>query len=236
MSGRQEGWLGRRAPSESSIVVVVVDRPSVVSQGLTMVLAAEPDMEVATEVASSDEALTLLGRIRGAGQVVVIVGLGLAGEHDALWLIRSIRERYPTVRVVCSGTRAEAASVSRALLVGADGYVDKEAITDRFIGAIRRCIAGDVVLEGLPENALGAIAHAMESQAGAGRVVTERERSVLALAAQGLTARQIANRLGLSDRTVTTHLDHIYRKLGVSGRVAAISEGARLGLVAVGTA
>jgi DNA-binding CsgD family transcriptional regulator len=54
------------------------------------------------------------------------------------------------------------------------------------------------------------------------------------LAAEGLTARQIATRLGLRERTVTTHLDRIYRRLGVSGRVAAISEGARMGLVAVG--
>lgn len=197
-----------------------------------MVIAAEPDMEIAAEADSADEALRLIGRIRRTGQIVVIVGLSLTGDHDALWLVRSLRERHPTVRVLCCGARGDAAWVSRALLVGADGYIDKEAATERFIGAIRGSIEGEVVLEGLPENALGAIADAMDRQAGAGRVVTERERSVLALAAQGLTARQIANRLGLSERTVTTHLDHIYRKLGVSGRVAAISEGARLGLVA----
>jgi ATP/maltotriose-dependent transcriptional regulator MalT len=63
-------------------------------------------------------------------------------------------------------------------------------------------------------------------------VVTEREREVLALAAQGFTARQIGNRLGVTERTVTTHLDHIYRKLGVSGRIAAISAGQQLGLLA----
>jgi two-component system response regulator DevR len=223
----------RRSVRESPIVVVLVDRPSVVSRGISMVIAAESDMEVAAEDVSADEALGLIGRIRRAAHIVVIVGLGLTGDHDALWLVRSVRERFPTVRVVCCGARGDAAWVSRALLVGADGYIDKEAISERFIDAIRRSIAGEVVLEGLPENALGAIADAIGRQAGAARVVTERERSVLALAAQGLTARQIATRLGLSERTVTTHLDHIYRKLGVSGRVAAISEGARLGLVAV---
>jgi two-component system response regulator DevR len=235
MGDQQGNGVARPSRSRGSpIVVVVVDRPSVVSRGLSMVIAAEPDMEIAAEAASADEALALIGRIRQAGQVVVIVGLGLPGEHDALWLVRSLRDQYPTVRVLCSGTRGEAASVSRALLVGADGYIDKEALTERFVEGIRSSIAGEVVLEGLPENALGAIANAMDSQAGAGRVVTERQRSVLALAAQGLTARQIASQLGLSERTVTTHLDHIYRKLGVSGRVAAISEGAKLGLVAVG--
>jgi DNA-binding NarL/FixJ family response regulator len=182
--------------------VVIVDRPSIVSRGLSMVISAEPDMEVAAEATSADEALVLLTRLQRSGPVVVvIVGLALGGDHDALWLVRSLREQHPTVRVLCSGTRGEAASVSRALLVGADGYIDKEASTERFVGAMRRSIAGEVVLEGLPENALGAIANAMERQAGAGRVVTERQRSVLALAAGGLTARQIANRLGLSERT-----------------------------------
>jgi DNA-binding CsgD family transcriptional regulator len=57
---------------------------------------------------------------------------------------------------------------------------------------------------------------------------------VLELAAEGLTARQIATRLGLRERTVTTHLEHIYRKLGVSSRVAAVTKGAELGLVQVG--
>jgi DNA-binding NarL/FixJ family response regulator len=206
----------------------------VVRRGISMVIAAEPDMEVTAETSSPDDALTIVGGMRGLGSVVVLVSLGLGGDHDGLWLIRAFRERFPRVRILCCGSRGDAASISRALLVGADGYLDKEADATRFVEALRRCSGGETVLEGLPENALGAIAYAMDSQAGIARPISERQRGVLALAAEGLTARQIATRLGLRERTVTTHLDHIYRKLGVSGRVAAITEGARLGLVAVG--
>ncbi len=215
------------------IDVVIVDTPSVICHGLSLVISEQTDMRVAAVTSSSDESLSIIGRGHATG-VVVLVGLAIAGDHDALWLIRSLRERFPSVRVLCCGIRGDAASVSRALLAGADGYLDKESDAERFIDALRRCNEGETVLEGLPENALGAIADAMGQQSSSGRVVSERERAVLALAAQGMTARQIATRLGLRERTVTTHLDHIYRKLGVSGRVAAINEGARLGLVAVG--
>jgi DNA-binding NarL/FixJ family response regulator len=232
MSGRR---IGIRGPSSGpSIAVVILDRPSVVRSGISLVIAAEPDMEVTAETPSPEEALAIVARLRGAGSVVVLVSLAIGGEHDALWAIRAFRERFPFVRVLCCGSRGEAVSVSRALLVGADGYLDKETDASRFVEALRRCSGGETVLEGLPENALGAIADAMGRQTGDGDTLSERQRGVLVLAAEGLTARQIATRLGLRERTVTTHLDHIYRRLGVSGRVAAISEGARMGLVAVG--
>ena len=214
--------------------MLIVERPSVVRRGISLVIAAEPDMEVTAETPSPEDALAIVARLRRTATVVVLVSLGIGGERDALWAIRAFRERFPYVRILCCGSRGEAVSVSRALLVGADGYLDKEAEATRFVDALRRCSDGETVLEGLPENALGAIADAMDRQTGEGHPLSERQRAVLALAAQGLTARQIATRLGLRERTVTTHLDHIYRRLGVSGRVAAITEGARLGLVAVG--
>lgn len=234
MRGRPEGIRGSGSSNPPPIDVVIVDTPSLICHGLSLVISEQSDMQIAGMTASSDESLSIVERLRGKSHAVVLIGIALGGEHDALWLIRAFRERFPSVRLLCCGIRGDAASVSRALLAGADGYLDEEADADSFLGAIRRASSGETVLEGLPENALGAIADAMGRQASSGRVVSERERAVLALAAQGLTARQIATRLGLRERTVTTHLDHIYRKLGVSGRVAAINEGARLGLVAVG--
>src|SRR5207244_6423856 len=84
-----------------------------------------------------------------------------------------------------------------------------------------------------PADYLGEVAVGIELQ-DEGPPLTEREREVLCVAAEGLTARQIAARLGLAERTVTTHLAHIYGKLGVGGRVEAITEAARAGLVTVG--
>jgi DNA-binding NarL/FixJ family response regulator len=64
-------------------------------------------------------------------------------------------------------------------------------------------------------------------------MLTDREQAVLVAAADGLTAREIGRRLGVSERTVTTHLNHIYRKLNVSSRISALSEASRLGVVTV---
>src|SRR5437867_1305542 len=123
-------------------------------------------------------------------------------------------------------------SLRLGLVVVADGYVDKAAEPEAFLDGIRDAADGRVVLTGLPSDYLGPIAEGIELH-GDEPPLTEREREVLSVAAEGLTARQIGVRLGLAERTVTTHLAHIYGKLGVGGRVEAIAEGARAGLVTV---
>ena len=229
---RGSGGLPQRNDAGTLAEVVLADVRSVVRKGLALVISREPDMKLLFEASSADEAVEAVGKLGRLNRMVVLVGLGLGGEHDSLWLIRTLRERFPSVRILACGAGGEAATVSRALLSGADGYADKSCESDRFLHALRRTADAETVLEGVPAGALGAIAQAIDRQIDAGDVVTERERGVLALAAQGFTARQIGNRLGVSERTVTTHLDHIYRKLGVSGRIAAISAGAQLGLFA----
>ncbi len=82
---------------------------------------------------------------------------------------------------------------------------------------------------------VGAIAAGLEQGGEVSTRLTERERQVLSVAAEGLTAREIATRLGVQERTVTTHLGTIYGKLGVGTRVAAIRVAARTGLVSVGS-
>ena len=223
----------RNGTSRGSVEVVLADVRSVMRKGLALVISREPDMDLLFEASSADEAAEAVGRLGRQHRMVVLVGLGLSGEHDSLWLIRTLRERFPSVRILACGSGGEAATVSRALLSGADGYADKSSESDRFLDAVRRTAEAETVLEGVPAGSLGAIAEAIDRQIDTADVVTAREREVLALAAQGFTARQIGNRLGVTERTVTTHLDHIYRKLGVSGRMAAVSAGTQLGLFAV---
>ena len=231
---RGPGVLSHRNETARTLVeVVLADVRSVVRKGLALVISREPDMELLFEASSADEAVEAVGRLGRPNRTVVLVSLGLGGERDSLWLIRTLREQFPSVRILACGSGGEAATVSRALLSGADGYADKSCESERFLDAVRRTAAAETVLEGVPAGALGAIADAIDRQVDAGDVITAREREVLALAAQGLTARQIGNRLGVRERTITTHLDHIYRKLGVSGRMAAVSAGTQLGLFAV---
>ena len=161
------------------------------------------------------------------------MGLGLDGRHDSFWLIRTLRERYPAVAIVGCGANADPLAISRALFMGADGYVDKSVDPVEFLQCIRKASEGEMVLSGPPMEWVGDIANGLDRQRDLEVKLTEREREVLVVAAEGLTAREIADRLGVAERTITTHLGRIYGKLGVSGRIAAIRHAASAGLVTV---
>ena len=95
---------------------------------------------------------------------------------------------------------------------------------------------GEMVLAGPPAEWVGTIAEGLERRRVVGASLTEREREVLDVAAEGFTAREIAERLGVRERTITTHLSRIYAKLGVGGRFGAIREATRSGLIVQGSA
>jgi DNA-binding NarL/FixJ family response regulator len=113
--------------------------------------------------------------------------------------------------------------------MGADGFVHKNSRPERYVEATRRAAGGELVLEGVRRGALGGFVEQMDKTSGP--TLTDREQTVLATAAEGLTAREIGRRLGVSERTVTTHLNNIYRKLGANGRVSAVSAALRLGML-----
>jgi DNA-binding NarL/FixJ family response regulator len=114
-------------------------------------------------------------------------------------------------------------AVSRALASAASGFVHLGIPPDRFLDTIRRAASGEEVLEGVPLEAVARIVGRLDRRVAIDGFLTAREREVLAVASEGLTAREIALRLGVRERTVTTHLGHIYRKLGTRGRLAAIA-------------
>jgi DNA-binding NarL/FixJ family response regulator len=196
-----------------------------------MLIEDRLDLEVVAEAGTAEEVLASLSRLRRAD--VVLIGLGLEPPNDAYWLIRTLRERYPTLSLLACGARADAITISRALFVGADGYVDKNVDPLEFLQALRQAADGEMVLAGPPKELVGEIAENVELQGSETATrLTEREREVLSVAAEGLTA----SRLGVQERTVTTHLGRIYGKLGVGTRVAAIRVAARTGLVSVAAA
>jgi DNA-binding NarL/FixJ family response regulator len=219
--------LGRR------LGVILVDPLPVVRAGLGLLIQDTPDLEVVAEAGTAEEALRAIARVR-RGRVIVLVGMNLDGTQDAFWLIRTIRERFPGMAVLGCGARSDALAISRALFVGADGFVDKNVVPVEFLDALRRTADGEMVLAGPPSEWVGAIAEGLDRRREGDTRLTEREREVLNVAAEGLTAKEIAVRLGVRERTVTTHLGRIYGKLGVGTRVAAIRVAATSGLVSVG--
>jgi len=216
-----------------SLGVVIVDPFPVVRAGLASTIDASPGLEVLAQAGSADEALRAVGGVR-RGRAVVLVAMGLAGDQDSYWLIRALRERYPGHAILGLGANADPHVVSRALFVGADGFVDKNVELPEFLEAIRSAAAEEMVIAGPAAASVGKIAEGIERRRSVGLRLTRREREVLAVAAEGLTAREIAERLGVRERTVTTHLARIYGKLGVGNRLAALRLAARSGLVSIG--
>lgn len=239
------------ARQPDTVGVVVLEPLRVVRSALVKLLSELPDITVLADAGTTGEGMEAISALRRRARVVVLVGLALSDdERDAGWLIRWIRDSFPTLRILGFDGNGRWGSISRALLDGADGYVDKNSDPEIFVESIRRTADGEVVLEGLPRDWLqpganqnGGVVRELallrsderDTDGDAGAVgLTDREREVLELAAEALTARQIATRLGLRERTVTTHLEHIYRKLGVSSRLAAVTEAAKMGLVSIG--
>lgn len=213
--------------------VVLVEPLHLVRAGVSVLVSREPDLEVAGEAATAEEALEVLRRLARRRDVKVVVSLSLQGDLDAYALIREIRERDPSLPILTTGAGADGNAISRALFAGADGFLDKGLAPERFLEALRRARQGEMVLEGVPADWLGPIADSLERQRRFAPFLTGRELEVLSVAAEGLTARQIGRRLGIAERTITTHLSRIYGKLGVTSRTAALNAAARSGLVAV---
>ena len=226
-TGHEDG----RATSDPVGVVLVEPFP-VVRAGLRRTIADDPRFEVLAETGSAEAALAALehtSRVRA----VILVGTGLGGDHDAFWLIRAVRERFPHHVLIGVGAHAAPDLVSRTLFVGADGFLDQDMEVERFLDGIDRAAHEDVVIAGPAASAVGEIADGIERRRHVGVRLTSRELEVLAIAAEGSTAREIASRLGVRERTITTHLARIYGKLGVGSRLAAIRAASRAGLVSI---
>jgi DNA-binding NarL/FixJ family response regulator len=217
----------RASRTRSGLDVVVVEPLHVIRAALALFISKQPDMEVILEAGTADRAMDGLRRVATRSRVIVLISVAVHGERDAFWLMRAIRDTFPTFIVLGMGPEVDEMTISRSLFAGADGFVDKSARPDAFVDALRRSAREEIVLAGLPPARLGAIAQGIDRQRTLEPPLTPRERQVIQAAADGLTARQIGRRIGMSERTVTTHLSRIYRKFGVSNRVAALAAAGR---------
>ena len=183
------------------------------------------------------KALEAIARVRRS-RVVVLVGLGLDGDHDALVADPvdpgAITRPTPCWRwaptPIRRGSAAPCSSAPTATSTRASSPPETFLDGDPSRGRARDGARGPT------GEAVGLIADGIERRRELDVRLTEREREVLTVAAEGLTAREIATRLGVRERTVTTHLGRIYGKLGVGSRLAAVRLAARSGLVTVGVA
>jgi len=199
-------------------------------------LESQSDIRVVARAESASAAVSAIQGLPRKSKLICLVALEIEGrDRDALWLIRTIRERFPTVVILACSNKADLSKVSRALFMGADGFVNKRTDPVEFLDSIRRAANGEMTLTGLPPDWFGSIVDEIARQTDDSPLLSDRELEVLGVSAEGLTARGIAERLGLRERTVTTHLSNIYKKLGVKSRSEAVAAGVRQGLLELAT-
>ena len=206
----------------SPIRLLIVDDHPVVRDGLRGMLAGAPDLEVVGEAADGGEALALVGSLRPH---VILMDLRMPGMGGAA-AIRQLNEQGTEARVLVLTTYDSDSDVVTALEAGATGYLLKDTPREQLVGAIRAAARHEAVLA--PSVASRLVSHLREP---AQEALSERELEVLTLIAQGETNRGAAARLFISEATIKTHLLHIYSKLDVNDRAAAVAVGYERGLL-----
>jgi DNA-binding NarL/FixJ family response regulator len=205
--------------------LVIVDDHPVVRDGLRGMLGTQSDFEVVGEAAGGAEALTVVEATRPD---VVLTDLRMP-EPSGGTLIRLLLERVPQTRILVLTTHDTDSDVLPAVQAGAIGYLLKDAPREELFRAVRAAARGETVLS--PSVAALLLARVRPQRPVRTATLSAREREVLALIAQGRTNRETAAALFITEATVKTHLLHIYAKLEVPDRAAAVSAAHRRGLL-----
>ncbi len=199
--------------------VLVVDDHALVRTGVVKIISHESDLRVVAEASNGVEAVEAFTRHHPD---VTLLDLRMP-VMEGVEAVRQIRELDPSAKVIVLTTYDTDEDITRALKAGAKAYVLKDITADALIACIRDVLAGKTYL---------APAAAARLAEGFARVqVTPRELSALRLMADGKANKEIATTLGISERTVKTHLGHLFEKLGVTSRTEAVKVATRRGLV-----
>jgi DNA-binding NarL/FixJ family response regulator len=214
-----------RTDGAAPIRLLIVDDHPVVRDGLQGMFAGEPDFEVVGEAANGRDAVS---RAEAFQPDVVLMDLRMP-EMDGVSAIRLMTQRGLDAKVLVLTTYDTEGDVLPAIEAGATGYVLKDTPRQELYRAVRAAAAGEAVLS--PPVASRLMGQMRE---GGREPPSEREMEVLRLVAHGLTNREVASRLFISEATVKTHLLHLFAKLGVNDRASAVAAAYENGLLTPG--
>lgn len=193
-------------------------------------LSGEADMEVCRQCSSAEFALRVLGDMgKDNGPDMILLDLHLTGM-SGLEALPQLKEAAPETPIIILSQSDKESDVLTAIASGASGYLLKASTVDQVVNAIREVIGGGSSLD--PKVATYLLEQIRKSapEEGADKILTAREMEVLHQLAEGLVKKQISDELGISYRTVDTHIRHIYEKLNVNNGPAAINAAHKLGL------
>ena len=210
---------------DQPVRLLIVDDHPVVRDGLRGMFEGEEGFEVVAEATNGADAIS---KARAHDPDVVLMDLRMP-EMDGVSAIRQMTDLGIAARVLVLTTFDTDSDVLPAIEAGATGYLLKDAPRDELLRAVRSAAAGEAVLS--PSVAARLLDQVRQP---AKETVSQRELEVLQLIASGATNREVAERLFVSEATVKTHLLHIYAKLGVNDRAAAVGAAFEKGLLTPG--
>jgi DNA-binding NarL/FixJ family response regulator len=195
------------------IRVLVVDDDALVRTGIAQLLREAPDVEVTGEAPDGEAALAA---VEASRPDVVLLDLSMRGL-DAVATLRDLRQRHPELRVIMLSAYSDRNEVLGAFDAGAAGYLLKDSSPESLLGGIRAVMAGET-----PMSPAAATVILSSWRTGhAAPQLTQRERQVLSLLAEGTSNKAIGHRLGISEKTVKAHVTAILQALDVTDRTQA---------------
>ena len=209
------------------IRVMITDDHLIVREGLRLILETAEDIEIVGEASDGAECLRLVPDCKPD---VILMDLQMP-RMDGITAIGRLRNEYPEIAIVILTTFNEDELMIRGLQAGARGYLLKDTNRENLLDTIYAAARGETLLK--PE-ILARVLAAKSTSATASpsdSALTEREREVLHAAARGERNKEIAYKLGITERTVKAHLASIYQKFNVDSRAAAVAVAAQKGLL-----
>jgi DNA-binding NarL/FixJ family response regulator len=210
-------------PVSAPVRILLCDDHAVVRAGLRALLSSAEGIEVVGEAGSGEEALAMTTRLRPD---VVLMDLQLGEGMDGVTATRRLTtETEGATRVLVLTMFDTDSDITRAIEAGATGYLLKAERPDELFAAIRSAASGRTTLS-------APVADRLLAQLRSPRpTLSDREHEILTQLARGLGNREIARTLFISEATVKTHLSHVFTKLGVTDRAAAVAKGYEQGIL-----